>query len=284
MVIDDYPEEEKSNTVAMLQCGDKCKKLDNKPSMLRYDNLDDTFSYWILWFPILVSCSRGIYMSNHSSNWLKRLVLLLVIMLAVILAMNQPNVVLASYLPTQTITLHYLIDVNCYLVKTGDSYILIDTGFSTRRTDFEKELESAGVRPGNLKLIVLTHGDFDHTGNAAYLRKKFGTEIAMHDGDSGMVERGDMFWNRIKGNILLGMMVPILFGFGKSERFKPDLYIEDGYNLSGYGFDAKVLHIPGHSKGSIGILKSLKINTVYPGHGKPFPMDILIKNNTLGEN
>ncbi len=260
-------------------------------------------------------------MSIPSSNWLKRLVLLLVIMLAVILAMKQPNVVLTSSLPTQTITLHYLIDVNCYLVKTGDSYILIDTGFSTRRTDFEKELESAGVRPGNLKLIVLTHGDFDHTGNAAYLRKKFGTEIAMHDGDSGMVERGDMFWNRKKSNILLGMMVPILFGFGKSERFKPGLYIEDGYNLFGYGFDAKVLHIPGHSKGSIGILtaggdlfcgdlimndekpglnsnmddstaanasveklKSLKINTVYPGHGKPFPMDTLIKNNKLEEN
>src|SRR5450756_1124230 len=34
LVIDDYPEEEKSNTVAMLQCGDKCKKSDNKPSML----------------------------------------------------------------------------------------------------------------------------------------------------------------------------------------------------------------------------------------------------------
>lgn len=63
----------------------------------------------------------------------------------------------------KAITLHYLIDVNNYLVKTGDSYILIDTGFSTKRTDFEKELESAGVRPGNLKLIILTHGDFDHT-------------------------------------------------------------------------------------------------------------------------
>ena len=216
----------------------------------------------------------------------------------------------------KAITLHYLMDVNSYLVKTGDGYILIDTGFSTKRTDFEKELESAGVRPGNLKLIVLTHGDFDHTGNAAYLRKKFGTEIAMHEGDSGMVERADMFWNRKKGNILLGMIVPIIFGFGKSERLIPDLYINDGYNLSGYGFDAIVLHIPGHSKGSIGILtaggdlfcgdflmnedkpglnsnmddpmaanasfeklKSLQINTVYPGHGKPFLMDVLIKNS-----
>jgi len=71
----------------------------------------------------------------------------------------------------KSITLNYLIDVNSYLVKSGDSYILIDTGVSTKRTDFEKELKVAGVKPGNLKLIVLTHGDFDHAGNAAYLRK-----------------------------------------------------------------------------------------------------------------
>jgi hydroxyacylglutathione hydrolase len=206
--------------------------------------------------------------------------------------------------------------VNCYLIETNTGYILIDTGGSKKRTDLEKELESAGCKPGYLKLIVLTHGDFDHSGNAAYLRKQFGAKIVMHRGDSGMVERGNMFWNRKKGNILLGMMTRILFGFGKSKRFKPDLYIEDGYNLSGYEFDAKVLHIPGHSKGSIGILtadgnlfcgdllenkdkpvlnsiiddlttanssveklKSLKIKTIYPGHGKPFPMELFIKNH-----
>ena len=200
--------------------------------------------------------------------------------------------------------------VNCYLIKTDTGYILIDTGGSNKRTDLEKELESAGCQPGNLKLIVLTHGDFDHTGNAAYLRKKFGTKIAMHYDDSGMVEHGDMFWNRKKPNILIRIIVNVFFGLSQADRFKPDLTIEDGYHLSAHGFDAKVLHLPGHSKGSIGILtaggdlfcgdlfmnmnqptptslvddsaelkvsieklKSLKINTVYPGHGKPFPMN-----------
>ncbi len=86
--------------------------------------------------------------------------------------------------------------VNCYLIETDTGYILIDTGGSNKRTDLEKELESAGCQPGNLKLIVLTHGDFDHTGNAAYLRKKFDTKIAMHNGDSGMVEHGDMFCDK----------------------------------------------------------------------------------------
>jgi len=219
-------------------------------------------------------------------------------------------------LEIKSITTHFVFNtfVNCYLIRTGDSYILIDTGNPKKRGAIEKELESSGCRPGNLKLIVLTHGDFDHTGNAAYLREKFGTKIAMHYGDSGMVERGDMFWNRKKPNIFIRIIFDLLFKLSKSDRFKPDFYIEDGYDLSGYGFDAKVLHIPGHSKGSIGILtadgnlfcgdllanidkpglwsiiddsaeanasveklKSSKINTVYPGHGKPFPMSSFTK-------
>jgi hydroxyacylglutathione hydrolase len=206
--------------------------------------------------------------------------------------------------------------VNSYLIKTDTGYILIDTGYSRKRTDLEKELESAGCKHGNLQVIVLTHGDFDHSGNAAYLRKKFGARIAMHYDDAGMGERGNMFWNRSKSNIPIKIIAPILFRFGKSERFKPDSYIEDGDDLSENGFDARVLHIPGHSKGSIRILTNsgdlfcgdlfqnihkpklnsimddlttanssveklnkLSIRTVYPGHGKPFPMDVLLKNN-----
>jgi len=83
--------------------------------------------------------------------------------------------------------------VNCYLVESGTGHILIDTGSSNMRSDLERELESAGCKPGNLRLIVLTHGDFDHIGNAAFLKKKFGTKIAMHKDDSGMAEHGNMF-------------------------------------------------------------------------------------------
>jgi len=137
--------------------------------------------------------------------------------------------------------------VNCYLVETKTGYILIDTGCSKQSTHLDSQLESTGCKPGNLKLIVLTHGDFDHTGNCAYRRDKYGAKVAMHRHDSGLVERGNMFWNRTKSNILIRMIAPILLGFGKSERFEPDLYLEDGDNLSEYGFDARVLHLPGHS-------------------------------------
>jgi hydroxyacylglutathione hydrolase len=203
-------------------------------------------------------------------------------------------------------------------VKTDTGYILIDTGWSFKRTALEKELVSEGCEPGNLKMIIVTHGDFDHTGNCAYLREKYGTVVAMHPSEAEVTERGDMMLSRKNRRIITIIVFKIVKLYGrlsKFGRFKPDLYIEDGYEFSGYGFDARVLHIPGHSNGSIGILtndgdlfcgdlltnkdqpapfitddsadfntsieklRSLEINTVYPGHGKPFPMELFIKIN-----
>lgn len=209
--------------------------------------------------------------------------------------------------------------VNCYLVKNDSDYFLIDTGSSNKRTELVQELVNTGCKPDNLKLIILTHGDFDHAGNAAYLRHRFGTRIAIHKDDLGMVEDGDMFTNRNRPNILVQKLISLLSGFGKAERFKPDLFIEDGYELSEYGFAGRVLSIPGHSKGSVGILtangdlfcgdllenqnkpalnsimddleaanasleklKRYEISTVYPGHGNPFLMKQFIQANSEG--
>ena len=208
--------------------------------------------------------------------------------------------------------------VNCYLVTTANGFVLLDTGTSSKREELESELASAGCKPGALDLIILTHGDFDHTGNAAYLRDKFGTKIAMHQDDSGMAKHGDMFWNRSSGSAVIRKIAPILYGFSKANRFVPDLYVEDGYDFSEFGFDAQALTIPGHSKGSIGFLtaagdlfcgdlfentdkpatnsimddpeacaasierlQGFEINTVYPGHGKPFPMDAFITTRQM---
>ena len=218
---------------------------------------------------------------------------------------------------TITVALPYgLGRVNCYLVKTDAGYVLIDTGVSNQRAALEQELIDGGCQPGNLKLVVLTHGDFDHTGNAAYLRQKFSASLALHPDDFGMIERGDMFASRGSGNPILKMMAPVLFKFGKSNRVTPDLKLTEEFDLSIYGFAARVISLPGHSRGSIGILTSegdlfvgdllentkqpalnsimddrvaaqasvkklrgLNVRTIYPGHGKPFQMEHLAKNH-----
>ena len=208
--------------------------------------------------------------------------------------------------------------VNCYLLTTNKGFVLIDTGYSKNRVDVEKELKNAGCTPETLKLILLTHGDFDHSGNAAYLRKQYSAKIAMQVDDEGMVKKGDLFYNR-NANFLLRIMGKIILfflrgGLKKNERFTPDLHVDDGYDLSEFQLDATIIHVPGHSKGSIGILtstgdlfcgdllentkkpaknsliadkkafnerleklKTLKITTIYPGHGESFPLEQLLK-------
>jgi glyoxylase-like metal-dependent hydrolase (beta-lactamase superfamily II) len=216
----------------------------------------------------------------------------------------------------KTITQKYLIDVNCYLVKTPSGYILIDTGFSKKRNDLERELETAGCKPGDLNLIIITHGHLDHNGNTAYLNEKYDAKIAMHRGDSVMTESGDMFRGMKGLTVTIARMILPLIRVSRYDSFKPDIILEDGDDLSEYGFDARVVHIPGHSKGSIGILttggdlfcgdllentdkpakntiiddsveldasveklKTSEIKTVYPGHGKPFQMEQFIENS-----
>lgn len=202
-----------------------------------------------------------------------------------------------------------MVSVNCYLIKTNGSFILIDTGFTNTRPGIEKELEKTGVNSDNLKLIILTHGDFDHCGNLQYLSKKFNAKTAMHKDDLGMVENGDIFWGRKKPNFFMNLLAKMLFKLDEADRLKPSVFLEDNQSLKEYGLDASVIHIPGHTKGSIGVITSdgdlfcgdffenrkkpvlnslmdnaadaklslKKINEkhikdVYPGHGGPFRM------------
>ena len=143
--------------------------------------------------------------------------------------------------------------VNCFLADADNGFVLFDTGASNQRAEVAHRLSAAGCKPGNLRLIVLTHGDFDHSGNAAYLHERFGAPIAMHPDDVGMVERGDMSWNRLSNKLVLKMSSGF-FGFGRAERFTPDILLSDGDDFSAYGLGGTIIRLPGHSGGSIGIL------------------------------
>lgn len=197
--------------------------------------------------------------------------------------------------------------VNCYLIKTNNGFILIDSGAKNKRHELEKRIIDAGCAVSDLKLIVLTHGDFDHTGNAAYLRRRFDAPIAMHPADAVMLSAGDMFASRHQSNFLFRKLAPAMFGFGRSERCQPDILLQDGDDLSAYGLHAGIVSLPGHSLGSIAVLtedgdlfcgdlleniknpafntimddgtaarasleklRTMNVNKVHPGHGEPF--------------
>ncbi len=203
--------------------------------------------------------------------------------------------------------------VNAYLIKVDDGFILIDTGIAMQRSRLENELIEAGCLPDHLKLVIATHGDFDHTGNCAGLQRKYHVKIAMHAGDANMVKTGVSIKRHAKSwitNLFMGLGQRM---GGSFDRFQPDILLEDGQELAGYGLAARVIYTPGHTMGSIAILtgdgqlfcgdtvanrskpasapliendpelqaslkilKGLKARVVYPGHGKPFPFEELV--------
>jgi hydroxyacylglutathione hydrolase len=64
--------------------------------------------------------------------------------------------------------------VNCYLIKTDLGFVPVDTGARGQRAKLVERLRALGCEPGLLRLVLITHADFDHIGSAAHLRRTFG--------------------------------------------------------------------------------------------------------------
>lgn len=141
-------------------------------------------------------------------------------------------------------------NVNCYIVADNDKAILIDTG---RKKYREKILEKC--KEFHVSLIVLTHGHMDHCQNAAYLANALHIPIAMNKKDMNLVpdnRKQSLLAKTLLGKIVLSVS---LSSFEKDslEAFEPTIYLKNGDDLSDFGVNAKVVELPGHTKGSIGI-------------------------------
>ena len=149
--------------------------------------------------------------------------------------------------------------VNCYLIGTGSERVLIDTGPAKDRGTLEWGLHAAECEPGDISLIVITHADTDHTGNCAYLKKEFKTKVALHPDEVAAVTGGDLTQTRANitpGKRRLAKMGGSMTRLKPADQFKPNITVEGGETLSAYGVNARIIHTPGHSMGSISILTS----------------------------
>lgn len=55
----------------------------------------------------------------------------------------------------KTITTGILgIAVNCYLVQARSGFFLVDTGLASKQAGLKRELDLAGCKPGDMKLMV----------------------------------------------------------------------------------------------------------------------------------
>ena len=182
---------------------------------------------------------------------------------------------------------------NCYVVTDGKAAMLVDTASGANL-----DMVTAECDKYEMKLIFLTHVHFDHAENAKALSERYNVPVAFNKADEELFESFDrqpLKSYGLVGKVVLGSSLKVL---RNTVVQKPEnlICVEDGDDLSSYGFDAKVIAMPVEGKHLLvgdaldnwitpGIahlyydfdavkksaekIRSLGERTVYYGHGKP---------------
>lgn len=142
--------------------------------------------------------------------------------------------------------------VNCYLLSQNGRGVLVDAAGIGCADKISRICAGMGVK---MELIFLTHGHIDHIGSAAALAAEWGVPIAMGGKDAGLVK--DPLSQPMQTKGLVGKILGA--GSGKMMRrteipaFTPEFLMGEGDSLREFGLDARVVDLPGHTAGSIGL-------------------------------
>jgi glyoxylase-like metal-dependent hydrolase (beta-lactamase superfamily II) len=140
---------------------------------------------------------------------------------------------------------------NVYLLREGAAAVLVDAGSPGDAEATTSALGLLGLRPSDVRAVVLTHGHGDHAGMAAFFQKQ-GARI--------VVGRGDEAQTRVGRNDEMtptGPFARVLKPFVKLdyEPFVPDQLVDDEIDLTSLGMGGvRVRHMPGHTRGSLVVL------------------------------
>lgn len=211
----------------------------------------------------------------------------------------------------EALTIRYIpvYETNCYLLSTPAGSILVDTGPPRGSDALIAALKAAGVRPGNMQLILITHGHLDHYGNALAVQAWCGAPTAAHpiavtysQDRRNAVPPAQTLQAGVVRLVyrLLATWIPV-------KPLHADIFLDENTDLSAYGIPARTILIPGHAPGSLGVLtqdndcligdlfvnytvpseplymsdrsawrvsyermRAIRPHMLYPGHGDPF--------------
>jgi hydroxyacylglutathione hydrolase len=146
---------------------------------------------------------------------------------------------------------------NIFLLRERGA-ILIDTGPRPLGRTVLRKLRRVVDDLHDIRLLIATHGHFDHIGAAPQLRAATGAPLTVHDADAEWVRSATFYWpdgvtpwGRFSRRVLGPVMVP-LFHLAPVEV---DMILTDeGLDLDPFGVPGKVVHTPGHSPGSVSVV------------------------------
>ena len=132
----------------------------------------------------------------------------------------------------------YGLHPNAYAVKGRDALVLIDCGLDEQDLAvIDVNLRYWDLAQLPISHLLLTHSHFDHSGNAHLIRGR-GALTAAGPGDAEGIELGD------------DRTIPYAYA-RKFPACPIDIKVKDGDVVRAAGLDFEVIHVPGHSSGSV---------------------------------
>ena len=144
-----------------------------------------------------------------------------------------------------------------FLVRGETGAVLVDTGMPGQGGQILDALAAHGVKPEDIRLILITHGHVDHIGSARELRERTGSPVAVHAGDAAAL-RGeeDLAATATPTSRLFGTLMRLgarLAPPGPDSALEPDIVFDTAWRLDAYGVAGEIIPTPGHSPGSISL-------------------------------
>ncbi|MDT4932299.1 MAG: hypothetical protein QOK11_191 [Pseudonocardiales bacterium] len=144
--------------------------------------------------------------------------------------------------------------INSYLIEEGGSVTIIDAGLSGYLRLLPAGLAAMGRSIGDVRAVVLTHGDTDHIGFAERLRRERGIPVYVHELDAprarGEVKKPPFGWGPARIGPLVRFLAYSAWRGGSRTTFLSEVVtFVDGEVLDVPG-SPRVIHLPGHTPGS----------------------------------
>ena len=125
--------------------------------------------------------------------------------------------------------------VSAWLITSPNGHVLIDTLYGSYTGQMLANIRALGLEPQDIKLVVVTHGHFDHAGGIAQLKSELapGTRFAM-------TKEG---WREAKEDSVSHPRFPWVM-------IEPDIELTDGQTITGGDIAIQAFETPGHTMGT----------------------------------
>jgi metallo-beta-lactamase class B len=130
-------------------------------------------------------------------------------------------------------------DLAAYLIVTPQGNILINSNLESSPSQIKHAIESLGFKYADTKILLISHGHFDHCAGSAQIKRETGAKYEVMAQDVPVVESG----GRNDFN----------YGHDKSFWFPPtkvDQFLHDGDTVSLGGVTLTAHLTAGHTKGT----------------------------------